>query len=125
MKIPHHGSKREASARLLDAYVRSKVHYQSPVPPYQPGLLASNELEGIVEAIADELKRNSEAAEEKQRRHEVPIIKMARKLGLDPRPAGHNDQRVDGQVPAGFALDNDIGIAQQVRLRILPPQGRP
>jgi hypothetical protein len=48
-------------------------------------------LEGIVKAIADELRRNSEAAEEEQRRHEAPIIKMARQLGLGPCPAGHND----------------------------------
>jgi len=91
MNIPRHGSKREAAARLLDAYVRSRVHYECPVPPYQPGLLASSELEGIVKAIAEVLKRNSEAAAEEQRRHEAPIIKMARELGLDPCPAGHND----------------------------------
>jgi hypothetical protein len=54
-------------------------------------LLTSGELESIVKAIADELKRNSDAAEEEQRRSQAPIIKMARALGLNPRPAGHND----------------------------------
>jgi hypothetical protein len=101
MSIPRHGSKREAAARLLDAYVRSRVHYDCPVPPYQPGLLTSRELERIVKAIADELKRNSEAAEERQRRHEAPIIKMARELGLDPRPAGHNDCAWMASCPQG------------------------
>src|SRR5690348_15427924 len=38
MSIPCHGSKREAAARLLDAHVRSRVHYEWPVAPYQPGL---------------------------------------------------------------------------------------
>lgn len=91
MSIPRHGSKRKAAARILDTHVRSRVHYECPVPPYQPGLLTNGELESIVEAIADELKRNSGVAEEEQRRHEAEIIKMARELGLDPRPAGHND----------------------------------
>ena len=49
------------------------------------------ELKSIVRAIAEELKRNSRVAKEEQRQHEAPIIKMARELGLDPRPAGHND----------------------------------
>jgi len=45
---------------------------------------------GDLEAIAQELTRNSRAAEEKQCRHEALIIKMARELDLNPRPAGHN-----------------------------------
>jgi hypothetical protein len=90
ISIPRHGSKREAAARLLDAHVRSRVHHECPVPPYQPGLLTKAELKSIVETIAEELKRNSRVAEEDQRRHEAPIIKMAKELGLSPRPAGHN-----------------------------------
>jgi hypothetical protein len=90
ISIPRHGSKREAAARLLDAHVRSRVHHECPVPPYQPGLLTKAELKSIVETIAEELKRNSRVAEEEQRRHEAPIIKMAKELGLSPRPAGHN-----------------------------------
>ena len=78
--LPRDGSKREASARLLDAYLRSRVHIYCPDPPYRSGLLAGGELKSIVTAIADELKRNSEAAEEKQRQHEAPIIKAAREL---------------------------------------------
>jgi hypothetical protein len=30
-------------------------------------------------------------AEKKQRQHEASIITLARELGLNPRPAGHND----------------------------------
>jgi hypothetical protein len=89
--IPRRGSKREAAAQLLDAHVRSRVHFEGPVPPYQSGLLTSGELEAIVEGIAEELTRNSRMAAEKQFRQEAPIIKMARELGLAPRPAGHND----------------------------------
>lgn len=91
MSIPRHGSKREAAARLLDTYVRFRVHYECPVPPYHSGLLTRGELKGIVEAIAEELTRNRRVAAEKQCRHEATIIKMARELGLNPRPAGHND----------------------------------
>ncbi|HEY1475015.1 MAG TPA: hypothetical protein VGF53_13145 [Pseudolabrys sp.] len=89
--IPRDGSKREAAARLLDAHVRSRVHIECPVLPYRTGLLTNGELESIVNAIAGELKRNSEAAEEAQRRQGAPIIKMATELNLKPRPAGHND----------------------------------
>jgi hypothetical protein len=91
MSIPRRGSKPEAAARFLDAHVRSRVHYECPVPPYQSGLLTSGELESIVGAITEELTRNSRVATEEQCRHEATIIKMARELGLDPRPAGHND----------------------------------
>jgi hypothetical protein len=89
--IPRQGSKREAAARLLDAHVRSWVHYEYPVQPYRSGLLTSGELESIVGAITDELARNSRVAAEKQCRNEAAIIKMAREFGLDPRPAGHDD----------------------------------
>ena len=37
MSIPRDGSKREAAARLLDAYVRLRVHYECPVPPCRSG----------------------------------------------------------------------------------------
>jgi hypothetical protein len=90
MAAPRQGTEREAATRLLDAYVRARVHYDFPVQPYLPGLLSSSELEEIVKAVADELKRNSRVAEEEQRQHEAPIITMARKLKLDPRPAGHS-----------------------------------
>lgn len=91
MSIRRRGSKRAASARLLDAHIRSRVHYEHPVPPYQSGLLTNGELESIVGAIAEELTRNGRVAAEEQCWHEATIIKMARELGLDPRPAGHDD----------------------------------
>jgi hypothetical protein len=87
--IPRQGSKRESAARLLDAYVRSRLFYSFPMPPYRSGLLlTSGELENIVAAVTDEFERNSRAAE---REHEAPIIKMARELNLNPKPAGHNN----------------------------------
>jgi hypothetical protein len=81
----------KAAARLLDAYVRSQVHYSFPVPPYRKGLLTSGELENIVGAVSAEFERNSLAAQKEQAQSEAPIIKMARELNLNPRPAGHND----------------------------------
>lgn len=101
MSIPRHGSKREAAARLVDAYVRSRVHYECPVPPYQSGLLTRSELESITGTIREELERNSQLAAEKQRWREAPIIKMAKELGLDPRPAGHNDSAWMANCPQG------------------------
>jgi hypothetical protein len=90
-RIPRQGSKREAAARLLDAHVRSQVHYSFPVPPFRSGmLLTSGELDNIVRAVTGELDRNSRAAEKDQARHEAPIITMARELKLNPKPAGHN-----------------------------------
>jgi hypothetical protein len=90
MSIPRHGSKEEAATRLLDAHVRSRVHYECPVAPFQSGLLTHDELKGIVRAIAEERTDNIRVTEEEQREHEAPIVQMARELGLDPCPAGHN-----------------------------------
>jgi hypothetical protein len=38
----------------------------------------------------DESRTNAFAAEATSLDHEAPIIKVARELGLNPRPAGHN-----------------------------------
>jgi hypothetical protein len=48
-------------------------------------------LSDIVRAVTEELKRNALAAEAAQRGHEASILKLARELGLNPRPAGHNN----------------------------------
>jgi hypothetical protein len=101
MSIRRDGSEREAAVQLLDAYVRSHVHYDWPVPPYQAGLLTNSELESIVGAIAEELERNSQMALEKQRRQEAPIIKVARELDLYPRPAGINNSAWMANCPQG------------------------
>jgi hypothetical protein len=87
---PREGMQSKAATRLLDALVRARVHYQFPRAPYLPGLLASNELSDIVRAITEELERNALAAEAAQRGRESSILKLARELGLNPRPAGHN-----------------------------------
>src|SRR5260370_41286035 len=62
-----------------------------PDQPYLQGLLTTAELADIVRAVTEELERNALAAETAQRGHEAPIIKLASELGLNPRPAGHND----------------------------------
>jgi hypothetical protein len=91
VSVPRQGSTREAAARLLDAHVRSRVYCGFPVPPYRRGLLTSGELENIVGAVTDEFERNSRAAQKEQGLHEAPIIKMARELNLNPKPAGHSN----------------------------------
>src|SRR5262249_28655521 len=53
---------------------------------------ASYELDNLVEAIIAERQRNQATAEAVQRGDEAAIITLSRKLGLDPRPAGHNDR---------------------------------
>src|SRR6266540_3066003 len=88
---PREGTQSKAATRLLDALVRARVHHEFPRPPYLPGLLTIAELADIVRAVTEELERNALAAETAQRGHEAPIIKLASELGLDPRPAGHND----------------------------------
>jgi hypothetical protein len=60
-------------------------------PPYLPGLLASNELSDIASAVIDELERNTLAAKVTQQRQKAQIIEVASELGLNPRPASHND----------------------------------
>jgi hypothetical protein len=91
VSVSGQGSKREAAAQLLYAYVRSRTYYGFPAPPYRKGLLTSSELENIVGAVTDEFDRNSRPAEKKRGQHEAPIIKMARELNLNPKPAGHNN----------------------------------
>jgi hypothetical protein len=87
---PREGSVSEAATRLVDALVRAKAHFESPRPPYLPGLLTTDELSKIVGAVADELQHNRSTAKAAQHGHEAPIIELARELGLNPRPAGHN-----------------------------------
>jgi hypothetical protein len=84
------GTQSKAATRLLDALVRARVAYQFPRPPYMPGLLTRRELADIVRAVAEELRCNSLAADAAQKVWKAPIIKLANKLGLNPRPAGHN-----------------------------------
>ena len=88
---PREGTENKAATRLLDVLVRARVHHAFPRPPYLPGLLTSNELSDIVRAVTEELKRNALAAEAAQRRQKALIIEVASELGLNPRPAGHND----------------------------------
>jgi hypothetical protein len=88
---PREGTQSKAATQLLDALVRVRVHHQFPRPPYLPGLLTIAELADIVRAVTEDLERNALAAEIAQRGHEAPIIKLASELGLNPRPAGHND----------------------------------
>jgi hypothetical protein len=71
MSIPRDGSNRDAAARLLGAYVRSRVQYECPVPPCRSGLLAYAELQRIVLTIADELECDGRGAEDEQRGHEA------------------------------------------------------
>jgi hypothetical protein len=88
---PREGPVNKAAMRLLDALVRARVPYEFPRPPYLPGLLTRRELAGIVRAVAEELRCNSLAAEAAQKVSKAPIIELANELGLNPRPAGHND----------------------------------
>jgi hypothetical protein len=102
MSIPRSGSTREAAGRLLDAHVRSRVNNECPTAPYRSGmLLTGGELESIVKTIADDLNRNIRLAEEEQRKHEAPIIGLAKELGLEPRPAGQNESDWMANCPRG------------------------
>jgi len=80
----------EASSRLLGAVVRASVGHQFPGPPYIAGLLSIGELADIVRAVEDEIRLNTIAAEATLSGAEAPILKLARELNLNPRPAGHN-----------------------------------
>jgi hypothetical protein len=88
---PREGTQSEAATRLLDALVRARVPYQFPRPPYLSGLLASAELSDIARAVIDELEQNALAAKVMQQRQKAQIVEVAGELGLNPRPAGHND----------------------------------
>ena len=85
------GTQREAATRLLGALVRARVGLQFPRPPYLTGLLESNELSDIANAVSEELKRNTVVAKAVQQSQKVEIVEVAGELGLNPRPAGHDD----------------------------------
>jgi hypothetical protein len=84
------GTPRDAATILMSRLLRSRLHFAGSEPPYMPGLLASQEMAGIVDAFERELRRNTVAAEADQHRDEAAIITAARDLQLNPRPAGHN-----------------------------------
>ena len=90
----------KAAMRLLPALVRARIPYEFPRPPYLPGLLRRRELAGIVRAVAEEFRRNSQAADAAQKVGKAPIIELANELGLNPRPAGHNDSAWVADCPA-------------------------
>jgi hypothetical protein len=83
------GTPREAASTLLGRLFRSRTHFAYSRPPYVSGLLTSQEIASIIEAIAEELRSNREMAEASRHNHEAAIIKAARDLKLNPRPAGH------------------------------------
>jgi hypothetical protein len=88
---PCEGTENNTAIRLLDALARARVPYEFPQAPYLPGLLTRHELAKLVRAVEEELRRNSLAAEAAQKVSKAPIIELANELGLNPRPAGHND----------------------------------
>jgi hypothetical protein len=81
------GTQKDAAIRLLKTLARARQARS----PYLPGLLASDELSSIANAAIEEWKRNRLAAEATQRREKAQIVEVASELGLNPRPAGHND----------------------------------
>jgi hypothetical protein len=119
---PREGTGNKAAIRLLDALVRARVPYEFPRLPYLPGLLTRRELAGIVSAVVEELRCNSLAAEAAQKVWKAPIIKLANKLGLNPRPAGHNDSAWVADCPRRPRLDRHVtcgGIVWVSLLRAL------
>ena len=88
---PREGTQSKAATRLLDALVRARVPYQFPRPPYLPGLLASAELSDIVESSHRGVGAQRTGGGSAQQRQKAQIIEVASELGLNPRPAGHND----------------------------------
>ncbi len=86
---------------LLGALARARFPHEFPRSPYMPGLLTTDELANIVRAVAEELERNRLAAEAAQRGNEAPILKLARELGLHPRPAGHDSTAWTADCPRG------------------------
>jgi hypothetical protein len=80
----------ETARILMDRLLRARIPFSGPRPPYISGLLTNQEVASMVEIIGDELRSNTLAAEAASLDHEASIINVARDLGLNPRPAGHN-----------------------------------
>jgi hypothetical protein len=97
--VPRQLTKSEAGTVLLSSLVRARFPHEFPGPPYIPGLLTTDELASLVGAIAEEFKINKLAAEAAQRGHEAPILKLARELGLHPKPAGHDSNAWTADCP--------------------------
>ena len=103
--LPRRGSASDSATRLTRALVAGRVHHAFPRPPWAAGLLSAPELQQIVCEVEDELARNRKAAEDRQRRGEAPIIRLARQLKLSPTPAGTSEHAWLANCPGrGHAL---------------------
>jgi hypothetical protein len=85
---PRYETPGEAAKILLNRLLRARIPFSGPRPPYISGLLTGQEVASMVGVISDEI--DAFAAEAARLDHDTPIINLARDLGLNPRPAGHN-----------------------------------
>jgi hypothetical protein len=131
------GTPRDAASILMNRLVRSRLHFSGSEPPYIPGLLTSQEMAAIVDALEQELTRITVAAEADQQSDEAAIITAARDLKLNPRPAGTTVRRGLPLVRAGsissrspplatnfiVATVNDPGGRRSFELFVKRPSG--
>jgi hypothetical protein len=81
---PRQAMAREAALDLLGILFRSRVGFGWPSRFLAGGVVSASAFDGVVRQLKDELVANAAAAA----RNETVIVKVARELGLHPRPAG-------------------------------------
>lgn len=78
---------KESARILLEAFWRARHGFIGPTEFLQAGLLDGGEFQDLRDAISGETAANETAA---LRHRDAPIVRTARELGLNPRPAGHS-----------------------------------
>ena len=77
----------ESARILLGAFWRTRRLFVEPTDFLRAGVIQRSDFQTLCNAIAAEGKANETAA---LRHGDAPIVRTARELGLNPRPAGHS-----------------------------------
>ena len=94
--VPKEGEESSSCVTLLDRLFRAYVGFCSPQGFLAAGIISESAYNNLVKRIEQELEENSRKARE----NETEIIKVARELGLFPRPTGTGPTHWWAQCPA-------------------------
>lgn len=88
VSMPSIGVPEDSCLILLEHLVRSRLGFEYPVKFLEPGIINNADYDALIARIEDELRENTA----KTLKSETNIVRVARELGLNPRPAGtHED----------------------------------
>ena len=83
--ITRKGEELTACLKLIELFVRARHGFEWPEAFLVAGIVDESSFTNMVRKIENELDENAQKARET----ETQIVKVARKLGLSPKPTGH------------------------------------